>query len=81
MNFVRLRNTQNGAEYDAPETSVGHWLSTGFWEPVEQTLTARTKDELQQLAKDRGVPVPANAKKADLVEAVAAVEARPPAPR
>ncbi len=80
MNFVRLRNTQNGSEYDAPEPSVGHYLSTGFWEPAEQNLTARSKDELRSLAKERGVPVPANAKKDDLVEAVAAAE-NPPAPR
>ncbi len=80
MNFVRLRNTQNGAEYDAPESSVGHWLSTGFWEPAEQNLTARSKEELQVLAKERGVPVPANAKKADLVDAVAAAD-NSPAPR
>ncbi len=80
MNFVRLRNTQNGAEYDAPESSVGHWLGTGFWEPAEQNLTARSKEELQALAKDRGVPVPAKAKKSDLVDAVAAAD-NPPAPR
>ncbi len=76
MNFVRLRHPEHGGEYDAPESSVGHWLSLG-WQPVEENLTARTKEELQALAKDRGVPVPANAKKTALVEAVAAADAPP----
>ncbi len=79
MNFVRLRHPEHGGEYDAPESAVGHWLSIG-WQPVEQNLTARSKEALQALAKERGVPVPANAKKADLVEAVAAAD-NPLAPR
>ncbi len=76
MKFVRLVYPENGAEYNAPEAAVGDYLGRG-WQLADANLTARTKDELQALAKERGVSVSATVKKADLVEAVSAADDKP----
>ncbi len=75
MDFVLLRHPDHGGEYLAPESSVGHWLGLG-WQKADENLLARPKEELEALAKERGVAVAANANKTTIVEAIQSKSAK-----
>lgn len=73
---MKFRNKKTGAIIDLM-TKVE---LTGNWEPAEKmkvvTLSKRTKEQLIEYAREKGIEVDPESKKDEIIKAIAAAEAQ-----
>ena len=73
---MKFRNKKTGAIIDLM-TKVE---LTGNWEPAEEmkvvTLSKRTKEQLIEYAREKGIEVDPESKKDEIIKAIAAAEAQ-----
>lgn len=75
--FVTIFNPATGDPWECPEAAVDFWTGEKGWtkEPKsEKALSSMNRDELVAAAAARGIEVPADATKADILAAINAQE-------
>ena len=78
MEFVQVRHPDVEVTALVPASSLENHQERG-WKRADDDLKSLTKADLQALASQKGVTVNPNANKDELIQAVAAADATPPA--